>query len=394
MPPLNQVQPAADKNPTTPARVAPPKVGTMAKVEDKPKKKPFISNEKTVKFNEKEQIKFYRGMGSMLRSQINTGDAIKYYAHGLTNRPLAEKILSIQKNITAGIPIHEAFRKSELFDATTIGLIQAGTDSGQLHEAFSAIAHRIKTAREFKIKVRKAVAVPIAVIGILIFAFIMSQIKIVPQVEEMLEGANQEPDAFTRLIFSMSHFTQDAWPYVVMFILAFVIAVVASKKLRSIITTLAMSRWKLLRNLIMGLRQMTFLGTMHMLHSNGINLTKSISTAAKSIKGTPMHDELLTAAEKYQETGLPVSEAFRKYTSCDPQIGHMLFIGERSASIDTQLKMLAEMYEEDTRSATEDFTQTLGFIVMIVAVILIATVFIGTFMPIFMMGPKMMKAGI
>lgn len=393
MPPLNQVQPSTSGS-TTASRIAPPTVGTMKKAEDKPKKKSFISNEKTVKFSEKEQIKFYRGMCSMLRSQINTGDAIKYYAHGVSNPKLAEKILSIQTHIASGIPIHEAFRKTELFDDTTIGLIQAGTDSGQLHEAFAAIAHRIKTAREFKVKVRKAVAVPIGVIGILLFAFIMSQVKIVPQVETMLKGARQEPDAFTRLVFHMSHFTQAVWPYFVLTLLAFVLAIVFSNKLRNIITTLAMSRWRLLRTLIMGLRQMTFLGTMHMLHSNGINLAKSINTAAKSVKGTPMHDELLTAAEKYQETGLPVSEAFRKYTSCDPQVGHMLFIGERSASIDTQLKMLAEMYEEDTRAATEDFTQTLGFIVMIIAVILIATVFIGTFMPIFMMGPKMMKSGI
>jgi len=393
MPPLNQIPTATDGSASA-TRIAPPTVGTMKKAEDKPKRKPFITNEKTVRFNEKEQIKFYRGMGSMLRAQINTGDAIKYYAHGVTNPLLADKISSIQTNIASGIPIHEAFRKTELFDNTTIGLIQAGTDSGQLHEAFAAISHRIKTAREFKVKVRKAVAIPLAVIGILVFAFIMSQVKIVPQVEGMLKGARQEPDAFTRLVFHMSHFTQAVWPFFVLGIIVFILAIVFSNKLRNVITTLAMSRWRLLRSLIMGLRQMTFLGTMHMLHSNGINLAKSISTAAKSVKGTPMHDELLVAAEKYQETGLPVSEAFRKYTSCDPQVGHMLFIGERSASIDTQLKMLAEMYEEDTRAATEDFTQTLGFIVMIIAVILIATVFIGTFMPIFMMGPKMMKSGI
>ena len=391
--PLNQVQPKA-QTASAKAPIAPPSVGKKKAVEDKPKRKPFITNEKSVKFNEKEQIKFYRGMASMLRSQINTGDAIKYYAHGVANRALAEKILSVQTHIAAGIPIHEAFRKTDLFDSTTIGLIQAGTDSGQLHEAFSAVSHRIKTAREFKVKVRKAVAVPCAVIGILIFAFIMSQIKIVPQVETMLEGARQKPDAFTRLIFHMSHFTQSVWHIGVLSIIGVIAAVLISSKLRNIILNLAMSKWRVLRNLVMGLRQMTFLGTMHMLHSNGINLAKSIATSANSVKGTPMHDELLTAAEKYQETGLPVSEAFRKFTSCDPQIGHMLFIGERSASIDTQLKMLADMYEEDTRAATEDFTATLGFIVMIIAVILIATVFIGTFLPIFMMGPKMMKSGI
>jgi type II secretory pathway component PulF len=72
----------------------------------------------------------------------------------------------------------------------------------------------------------------------------------------------------------------------------------------------------------------------------------------------------------------------------------MLSIGERSASIDAQLKMLAEMYEEESENHMNDFTQVLNFLVLIGAVSLIGAVFIGTFLPIFLMGPKMMQSGI
>ena len=72
----------------------------------------------------------------------------------------------------------------------------------------------------------------------------------------------------------------------------------------------------------------------------------------------------------------------------------MMSIGERSASIDNQLKMLADMYEEEAENYMNDFTQVLNFIVLLMAVSLIAAVFIGTFLPIFLMGPKMMQSGI
>ena len=78
----------------------------------------------------------------------------------------------------------------------------------------------------------------------------------------------------------------------------------------------------------------------------------------------------------------------------DEQVVHMMAIGERSASIDNQLKMLADMYEEEAENYMNDFTQVLNFIVLMLAVSLIAAVFIGTFLPIFMMGPKMMQSGI
>jgi type II secretory pathway component PulF len=72
----------------------------------------------------------------------------------------------------------------------------------------------------------------------------------------------------------------------------------------------------------------------------------------------------------------------------------MMSIGERSASIDSQLKMLADMYEEESENYMNDFTQVLNFVVLLMAVSLIAAVFIGTFLPIFLMGPKMMQSGI
>jgi type II secretory pathway component PulF len=72
----------------------------------------------------------------------------------------------------------------------------------------------------------------------------------------------------------------------------------------------------------------------------------------------------------------------------------MLAIGEKSASLDSQLEMLCEMYEEDCENHMNAFSAAVSFLVLIIAVALIAAVFIGTFLPIFLMGPKMMQSGI
>jgi len=155
-----------------------------------------------------------------------------------------------------------------------------------------------------------------------------------------------------------------------------------------------MSKWRLLSQLVMSLRQMTFLSTMELLYSNGINLSKSMRVAAKSVKATPLYPEIRHAADQYEHSGVPLSLAFSKFTSVDEQVVHMMSIGERSASIDNQLKMLADMYEEEAENYMNDFTQVLNFVVLLMAVSLIAAVFIGTFLPIFLMGPKMMQSGI
>ena len=349
---------------------------------------------KTQRFKKKDLIHLFRGLASMLKAQINTSDALKYYGQGLPNKVMASTLEQIRLDTESGMSIHEAFRRTNRFDDMTIGLIQAGGDSGQLNRAFRELADRLKADVYFRKQVRKAVLLPGIVISVLVGAFIVSQVKIVPQVEGMLEQVRQKPDGLTALAFKVSHATRALWPFAVLGVMVMGALVWRSEGIRNAITSIAMSKWRLLSQLIMSLRQMTFLSTMELLYSNGINLSKSMRVAANSIKTTPLYPEIRNAADQYEHSGVPLSLALSKFTSVDEQVVHMMSIGERSASIDNQLKMLADMYEEEAENYMNDFTQVLNFIVLLMAVSLIAAVFIGTFLPIFLMGPKMMQSGI
>ncbi len=365
-----------------------------ANQKEKPKSllESLTSSKKTKEFKKKELVDMFRGLGSMMRAQINTADALKYYSHGLPNKGIVDCLGQIREDINNGINVHEAFRRTGRFSDTIVGLIQAGSDAGQLHHAFQSLADRLKTEIYFEKRLKKATVTPGVIIGVLVGAFIVSQVKIVPQVEEMLMGVGAEPDGMTAISFKISHLTQKIWPIVVLSIIAIGVTIARSSKVRNFLLGFGMAKWRLLRLLIMSIRQLTFISTIRLLHSNGINLAKSIRTAANSVKSTPFYDELRTAADKYEHSGVPLSTAFSKFTSCDAQVSHMLAIGEKSASLDSQLEMLSEMYEEDSQTHMEVFSASVSFIVLIIAVLLIAAVFIGTFLPIFLMGPKMMNS--
>jgi type II secretory pathway component PulF len=307
---------------------------------------------------------------------------------------MSDTLEKIREDINSGVSVHEAFKRTGRFSDMVIGLIQAGSDAGQLHEAFRSLAARFTSELHFTKAIRKATVMPAAIITVLFGAFVVSQVKIVPQVEEMLKGVGAKPDGMTAISFKVSHITQAIYPYVSLAIIAIAITIARSAKVRNILLGLVMSKWRLLRLLILSLRQMTFLSTIKLLHGNGINLAKSIRVSANSVKGTPFYQELRDAADKYENSGVPLSTAFAKYTSVDSQVVHMMSIGEKSASLDTQLEMLSQMYEEDSENYMAAFTAAVSFLVLVMAVFLIAAVFIGTFLPIFLMGPKMMNSGI
>ena len=91
---------------------------------------------KIQRFKKKDLIHLFRGLSSMLKAQINTSDALKYYGQGLPNKAMASALEQIRFDTESGMSIHEAFRRTGRFDDMTIGLIQAGGDSGQLNRAF------------------------------------------------------------------------------------------------------------------------------------------------------------------------------------------------------------------------------------------------------------------
>ena len=366
---------------------SPAKAGSKDALKEKAQSSFFAARIKP--FKKKELVQMFRSLASMLRAQISTADAIKYYAHGHGDKILVSTLNEIYSDVNKGVPIHAAFRRSKRFDDMTIGLIQAGGDTGQLDTAFAELAKRIKSDMHFRKKIRKLIMMPCIVIPILMGAFIASQVKIVPQVEAMMGG--MEAKGLVKLSFQVSHVVQAIWPIVVLVFLATGITIWKSTVVKNMIINLAMAKFRVVRSMIMSLRQMTFLSTIRLLYSNGINLAKSLRVAAVSVKKTPFHDELMKASDIYEKSGVPLSSAFAKYTSVDPQVVHMLAIGERSASLDTQLQMLSEMFEEDADQLMDDFSQFISLVVMIIAVMLIAAVFLGTFMPIFMMGPQMMK---
>lgn len=327
----------------------------------------------------------------MLKARITTSDALKYYVEDHPDQALRKALLSAKAAIEAGTPLYSALARTGRFDDKFIGLIQAGSDSGQLHKAFAAIADRQKKEAGFKAKLRKATVLPMVIISVLIGLFIVAQLNIVPQVEGLLADVAQEPDPFCDAMFGISHVTKVVWPFVVGALITFGLLVWKAIGFRNSILYLLMSKWRLLKKLIMGMRQMMFLGSLNLMHSNGLTLAQSISTAASSIKGTPFYDEVLEAGRKYMTLGIPFSEAIKKYTSCDHQVSHMIGIGERSSSLDAQLEMLVTMYEEDTDQMMEALTQAMNIIVLLMASVLISAVFIGAFLPIFLMGPKMMN---
>jgi type II secretory pathway component PulF len=215
---------------------------------------------------------------------------------------------------------------------------------------------------------------------------------LVPGVEKMLTDMRVPPDPFSGAVFAFSHFYQIVYVPASIGIIIFVLAVWRSLAFRTLIFDFVLMRWKLLRGIIRGFRQLTFVGTFEMLLSNNVPIGDALETCARTLKNTPLEKELMVVKSEMTR-GLNLGEAIRKFTTVDTQLAFMLEIGEKASNLPEQLRLLRDLYEEETEQRIEFFTGFVGVASKILTVSVIAGIYIGTYMPIILAGPKMMNSG-
>jgi type II secretory pathway component PulF len=354
---------------------------------------PVLEKDKKVPipFPAKPLIVMCSSVAAMLDAQIPLPKALEFYLVRVSKADQRMALKSVALAVERGDDNHKAFAATGRFDSTFVGLVKAGTMASNLSAALRALARRMKTNVEFVTKLRKALLTPCGILAFLWCLLIYSMTVLVPHVEDMLSGMHAPPDGFSAFVFGFSHLFKATYIPTTIVVITFLLACGLSRSFRTTVFKLIMSRWKLLRQIVMGFRQLTFIGTFEMLLSNNIPIADALDTCARTLKNTPMEKELRVVKEKLA-LGMNLGEAIRKYTSFDPQLSHMMEVGEKASNLAEQLLLLRNLYEEETAQRIDFFTGLVGLISKIVTVTIIAGVYLGTYMPIIMAGVKMMSS--
>src|ERR1700730_2281325 len=347
---------------------------------------------KATPFPRKQLIVLCNSVAAMLDAQIPLPRALEFYNARVNKEDLRKTLQSVAAGVDRGDDNHKAFAATGRFDSTFIGLVKAGTMASNLSAALRALARRMKTNADFQGKLRKALLTPCGVLVFLWCLLIYSMTGLVPSVEKMLIDMRVEPDAFSAAVFGFSHFFQVVYIPTTIVTIIFLLLCWRSRSFRDLMFKLLLSRWKLLRAIVMGFRQLTFLGTFEMLIANNIPIADALDTSARTLKNTPHEKELLEAKSKVA-LGMNLGEAIRKFSTFDPQLSHMVEIGEKASNLSEQLSLLRDLYEEETAQRIEFFTGFVGLVSKVATVTLIAGIYLGTYLPIIMAGVKMMAGG-
>lgn len=342
-------------------------------------------------------IQMCRALGSMLRAKLKLDTALEFYSQGLDDKDLAGVLQTILKRVGKdGETPYQAFAGVGRFDDDFLGIIKAGDAGSALGNGFRKLADRLEKNAQFKKRIMKETSMPLAAIVILIITFVAAQYTLVKQIQDWLSSMNIEPDPLVRFTFAVGDITRAVWPFVFAGTIIFGVVLLFAPKVRETIIQLVMARSRVVRNMIMGYRQLVVLSTMDLILNcyglnKGLRAEDSIEAAITASRGGAFQPELEDVQNAFCLEGAKLGDAFKSYTSFDPQVAHMISLGEVSGSLGEQVRYLTDMYEETTSDAMDKFVSFAMTMSLSIGALLILLVASGTMLPIALTGPKIIS---
>lgn len=306
------------------------------------------------------------------------------------NRYLRSIIENVRQRVRTGELLSEAFRHaapgavSKVYTTTLL----AGEKSGNLEEVLGRFISFQRVGLAFRKKLLASLVYPALLITMvtLMFTFLLSYV--VPQFQTLYSQlGNGNLPAITVFVMGLGDFAK-RWIFVILG------ALIATGLLlwrwsKTEGGSIAIDRFRLAipvgGDIWLKYQVAIFSRTMATLLSGGLPLVQALETAGSSIESKLLSQAILDSVQKVRE-GRPLSQSLEE-TKVFPDLAYeMVEVGESTGALPAMLTSVAEFLEEDVQTALSAALSLIEPVILIVMGIVVATVLISLYLPIFQLG--------
>jgi type IV pilus assembly protein PilC len=308
------------------------------------------------------------------------------------NRYLRSIVENVKERVRAGELLSEAFRHaapgavSKVYTTTLL----AGEKSGNLEEVLGRFIAFQRLGLTFRKKLVASLIYPALLVTMvtLMFTFLLSYV--VPQFQTLYSqiGSGGLPP-LTVMILSLGEAVKH-WIWLAVIVIALG-AVTVWRWSKTDGGAIAIDRFRLglpiFGEIWLKYQVAIFSRTMSTLLSGGLPLVQALETAGSSMESKLLAKAILDSVQKVRE-GRPLSRSLEE-TGIFPELAYeMTEVGESTGALPAMLTSVAEFLEEDVQTALSAALSLVEPIILIVMGVVVATVLIALYLPIFSLGAQ------
>lgn len=323
----------------------------------------------------------------MLKARVSLVRALEILIDQTHSAKMKTVIGDVLKDVKKGGSFSSSLaRQSHVFDPLVVVTAEVGQESGRLPDVLSSLAEHMEKMNALKKKVTQALAYPVLVLSVALVVVLFLLLYIVPTFADMFKSANVEIPYATQIVISASEILTDYWLYLLF-------AVVAGFLLSRWVFKTQVDRGFVERHGIripwIGSVMITnytarFCRTLGTLLQSQVPLIEALNVTKKIFVNESLQAEIERLI-KYVKQGQTVAEPLSTSKLFSPMVAQMIAVGEETSELETMLLKVAEFYEQEIADKMETLTTVIEPILIVFLGIIVGTVLITMYMPMFEM---------
>lgn len=338
----------------------------------------------------KDIVSFSRQFSVMLKSAIPPVEALRAQVLQTENPDFREKILRIAEVVETGSTLSQAFSfYPEIFDPFFVNIVKSGETTGKVADSLTYLADHLESEYNLHQKIRGAMIYPGFVIMVFIAAFFLVTFFIVPRLTEILETFEGKLPLTTRLMITLSEFVRKGGWIIIMvifgslfFLPQYLKRSSGSKNFYDKISL----KIPILGDFYKKIYLVRFCENLSVLIGAGIPITQALKIT-EGIIGSEVYKKIIKEAQERVARGEKISSVFSRYPrQISSFTTQMIATGEETGRLEETLMNVVDFYRQEVERTTDNLTNILEPILIVILGIGIAIMAVSIFIPLFKMG--------
>ena len=328
---------------------------------------------------------FARQLSGLINAGLPLMRAISVLIDQTNDAGLRAALTSVQSDVESGLSFSAALAKyPNAFPPLMVTLVRVGETGGFLGDSLALMAKSYQSDAELRDKLKAASTYPLVVLAIAVIAVIGMVTFIVPVFEEMFSSLGGELPAPTQFLVTLSR--NMIW------ILPLIVALGVGGwfwwmnnrntiAVRRVIDPIKL-KMPVFGPLMTKLAVARFTRNLAMMLSAGVPLLQALANVGQAANNWAV-EEAVRAVQKSISDGKSFAMPLAKAGVFPPMVAQMVSVGEESGTLPEMLGTVAELYDQEAKTATEQFASTLEPIMIVLIGILIGGMVLALYMPMF-----------
>ncbi|NOY53580.1 MAG: type II secretion system inner membrane protein GspF [Deltaproteobacteria bacterium] len=326
-----------------------------------------------------------RQISTLLNAGIPLVETLSAVIEQIDNKGLQKIMSQVRESVREGMSFADALsRHPRAFSSLMVNMIRSGESSGSLDIVLLRLADFLEQQVELKRKVGSALIYPAVTISIALIVLLFLLIYVVPSVTQIFADMKQTLPLPTAILIVISRFTQNYWWLFLFLILAVFSGMKAYTRTEQ--GRIHFDRLKLkmplFGSLVRKIAITRFSRTLGTLLKNGVPLLNALDIV-KNVVGNKILEQTIEDARTHIGEGSTIHEPLKRSGVFPPIVIHMIFVGEKSGTLEEMLNKVADTTDNEINSTISTLTSLLEPIMIVGLALVVGFIVLSILLPIF-----------